>query len=286
MPPSHRSQRGISQIELLASLAIAAILMTAVGTAMYQGINAWSASNERNELNRQAQFTMQRITAAVSGTKHLLIPLAENTATTWSESIRNTLAVTLDPTLDRDGDGFADADNDKDGKVDEDLPADNSNDGVAGIIGLDSNGDGMLNNGAVGDNDEDGKSGEDPVNGMDDDGDGPVDEDIPAHMAGGAQGLPFQDDDGDGKTNEDWYDMVAYYLKNGSLIERMPNINPVDGRDFSEHTIADHVTTFRVQRLPPNPNDRSVVLDITLTLTGASGQQVSLTTRLRVGGGQ
>ena len=245
MRPTHRPQRGISQAELLASLAIAAILMAAVGTAMYQSMNAWSASNERNELNRQAQLAMQRITAAVLGTKHLLIPLAENPATAWSESIRDVLAVTLDPTLDRDGDGFADADND-----------------------------------------EDGQSGEDPVNGTDDDGDGSIDEDIPAHMVGGAQGVPFQDDDGDGKTNEDWYDVVAFYLKNGSLIERMPNINPVDGRDYTERAVADHVTSFRVQRLPPNLNDRSVVLNITLVLTGASGQQVSLTTRLRVGGGQ
>jgi hypothetical protein len=257
-----------------------------VGTALYQSMDAWSASNERNELNRQAQLAMQRVTAAVLGTKHLLIPLAENPATAWSESIRNVLAVTLDPTLDRDGDGYADADNDKDGKVDEDLPADNTNDGVAGIIGLDSNGDGLVNNGSVKDNDEDGQSGEDPLNGLDDDGDGSVDEDIPAHMVGGAQGNTYQDDDGDGRTNEDWYDVVAYYLNNGSLIERMPNINPVDGRDYTERSIAEHVTSFRVQRLAPNPNDRSVVLDITLTLTGASGQQVSLTTRLRVGGGQ
>jgi len=284
--PSHPSQRGISQTELLASLAIAAILMAAVGTAMYQSMNAWSASNERNELNRQAQLAMQRVTAAVLGTKHLLVPLAENPATAWSEAVRDVLAVTLDPTLDRDGDGFADAYNDKDGKVDEDLPADNDNDGVAGIFGLDSNGDGLVNNGAAGDNAEDGQSGEDPVNGTDDDGDGSIDEDIPAHMAGGAQGVPFQDDDGDGRTNEDWYDVVAYYVKNGSLVERMPNINPVDGKDYTERAVADRVTTFRVQRLPPNPNDRSVVLDITLVLTGASGPQVSLTTRLRVGGGQ
>jgi type II secretory pathway pseudopilin PulG len=283
--PPPRRPRGISQIELLASLAIAAVLMVSVGTAVLQAMNAWSASDERNELNRQAQFAMQRITAAVLGSRRLLIPLAENPTTAWSESIRDVLAVTLDPTLDRDGDGFADADNDKDGKVDEDLPADNTNDGVAGIVGLDSNGDGLVNNGNVKDNDEDGQNGEDPLNGVDDDGDGSIDEDIPAHMAGGAQGVPFQDDDGDGQDDEDWLDVVAYYVNNGSLIERMPNINPASGNDYSEHAIASRVTTFRVQR-SYTAGDRAVVLDITLVLTGASGQQVSLTTRLRVGGGQ
>lgn len=81
----------------------------------------------------------------MSRTRWLVLPLAENPNTPWSESDRDpgVLAVTLDPTLDSDGDGIMDADNDGDGLIDEDIPEDNNFDWAAGILGIDD-GDGEV----------------------------------------------------------------------------------------------------------------------------------------------
>ena len=93
----------------------------------------------------------------VEASTRLMVPLEVTTAT------RDVLAVALPPGLNRNGDGYADADN-KNGVVDDDLPADETNDGGAGIIGIDDDGDGLVDNGAsFTDNDENGTIGSAPV---------------------------------------------------------------------------------------------------------------------------
>ena len=117
-------------LEVLVALAIAALLLVALGGVVGQSLQAWTATRERNQLAREARFAMDRMLAAVGGTSRLMIPMPEDPGTAHSESVREVLAVSLDPTLDRDGDGFADADNDQDGRLDEDPPEDLDGDGV------------------------------------------------------------------------------------------------------------------------------------------------------------
>jgi hypothetical protein len=112
---------------------------------------------ERATLQRDARLALERIAAMVEASTRLMVPLEVTTAT------RDVLAVALPPGLDRNGDGYADADNNKNGVVDDDLPADETNDGGAGIIGIDDDGDGLVDNGAsFTDNDENGTIGSAP----------------------------------------------------------------------------------------------------------------------------
>lgn len=329
MNQNRTHQYGLSLLELLISLAIAALIMAGLAGIVNQTLNIEDVVRQRNDLTQQARFAMQRMVTAIHGTQRLLLPLADNPATNWRENVREetvpasppegssirataVLALTLSPLQDRDGDGFMDADNDKDGLIDEDIGFDNNADHASGIAGIDDDGDGLIDESSVEDDDEDqdnvGTKDEDPINGLDDDGDGSIDEDAGADMNGDLQpGSATVDDDGDGLTDEsnkedddedednrgtkdeDWFDSMVFSLNAGKLIERQPAFSDlngdskIDGADFTESTIAEKVTRFRVERIPQG-GYRAMLLDITLELTGASGESVRLNTRVRVGG--
>jgi hypothetical protein len=285
---------------------------------------------------------MDRMLSAVRKSNRLLLPLADNPATGWREHVRvqtvpastpetgsllatAVLAVTLPAHVDLDADGWADANNDRDyldlngnsirdpdepERIDEDLPNDNSNDAAPGIIGIDDNGDGLVdvsaNPSPAEDNDEDGLTTEDSIGGGDADGDGARDEDIHQDMnkdsAPGIAGVdddldgnidegPDRDDDEDGATNEDWFDPLVFRLQGSELIERHPvpyDVNAdsvVDGLDFIESVIAENVTRFRVQRVPAPPGG-SVTVDLVLVSTSPAGDRIRLHSIARVGGFQ
>ena len=199
--PSPVSQAGLTLAELLIAIAIGGLLLAGLSGVAGGALRAEAAARERNALETDARLAMQRMVAAVAGTRRLLLPLAENPATGYSESIRDpgVLAVTLDWSIDRDRDGFADADNDKDGRIDEDPSGDFSNDAANGIVGIDDDNDGAVDEGGVdgsgvaADDDEAGGFDEDPENGLDDDADGMVDEDAAKDRNNdGAPGLPIR----------------------------------------------------------------------------------------------
>ncbi len=218
------------------------------------------------------------------------------------------LTVTLPAYVDLDFDGVPDADDDGDGQIDEDLPNDNHHDFFPGIMLIDDDGDGSVDDGTGwAEDDEDGLVNEDPLDGIDNDGDGSIDEDPPSDNTGdGCSGLCSIDDDGDGQVDEgsiddddedggtfdDPYDPVVFYLNSGTLVERTPvpwnedgistPDGPVDGRDFVASAIAENVTRLRFERLPMRNGIQLV--DITLELTGANGQTVSLNRRVSIGG--
>lgn len=319
MPPYRKAQRGFTLVEMLVSLIIAALLLTAMTGLVNAVYESRNDTGMANDATRDARFAMQRMVTAVLGTERLMLPLADNVNTNWREHVREqtvpasppegdsalataVLAVTLDPDLDIDADGFADSDNDEDGRTDEDIGNDNTADGASGIIGIDDDGDGLVDEPEPGsidkDNDEDGFPTEDHIDGVDNDGDGRIDEDIQQDMnRDNAPGIVGFDDDGDGSVdegqnkdddedgsnNEDWYDPVVFFLNGATLIERRPNLNPADGTDFSEHVIAENVSRFRVERIP-DTGKRAVLVDITLEVQRADGEIVSLNTRVRVGG--
>ena len=319
------TQSGYTLMELVIGVGIAALLLAALQQMLSIGLSAAALGEERTELVRDARFAMARMVDAVNDSENLLIPLSDDPNTALDESLREqtvpaspppmgsflataVLAVTLSHSQDLDGNGIFDADNDGDGKFDEDLPADIHNDGKAGVRDFDDDGNGIKDSmlSPAGDDDESSmtQQSEDPINGMDDDRDGSIDEDPGAdNNADGCSGLCGVDDDGDGnidesgaadddedgQSNEDWFDPVVFYLNGSALVERraVPWDNNgdivVNGWDYVESIIADQVTLLRFHRLPWSGGGQLV--DITLELTGPSGETISLNTQLRLGGG-
>ena len=323
-------QRGLTYVEMLLTVAMTSVIVLALMGVVNTATQTGNEVKERNSVTRQARFALDRMTRIVSHTPRLLLPLGNNPATDWPENLREqtdppsppqgsstlataVLAVTLPSYVDLDGNGIADADNDADGRIDEDIPADNNLDGGPGIVLIDDNGDGSVDEtgGAKPeeDNDEDGQKNEDWLNQVDDDGDGAIDEDVEDDSnddgKAGIKGVDDdndgsvdegdkKDDDEDGVKDEDWYDSVVFFLRVGSsgqlaLIERTPvpwDINAdaaVDGKDYRETELAQGVSHFRVERMETATG--VTLVDLTLALTNAdSGETISLQTRVRVGG--
>jgi hypothetical protein len=311
---------------MMLSVAITAVIMVALMGVVNTASETSDQVRERNDLTRQARFALQRMVRFAGHSRRLLLPLRDNPASNWPENIREqtippsppvgdstfataVLAVTLPSFVDLDQNGFPDADDDEDGLIDEDLPNDNQHDFFPGIMGIDDDGDGGVDEGAGwAEDDEDGVENEEPLDGSDNDNDGNVDEDTASDSNGdgcpGACGVDddgdgfidegsADDDDEDGGTFDDPYDPVVYYLSGSSLIERMPvpwNTDgisvpdgPVDGRDFEESAIAQNVTRLRFERL--DDGTALELVEILLELTDPdSGESISLQTRVRIGG--
>jgi prepilin-type N-terminal cleavage/methylation domain-containing protein len=297
--------KGFTLLELLTAVTLTVVLLVGLNTAVGLALEQSGIQEERRELTRQAEFAMAAISRAVLGSDRLLVPMPENPGTAEIESIRSELLVTLNKFIDRDADGFVDVDNDKDGRIDEDPSGDMNNDNAHGVMLADDDNDGLVDENTSGDpmnrfdDDEDGALNEDPLNNVDDDGDQRIDEDVGGDANGdGCPGVCGVDDDGDsnfdegfatdddedGASDEDWLDVVRFHVDNGELKEILPAIDPVDGQDVTEHVLATGVTNFRVERLS-TASRRATVVDVQLTLTGASGEAVTLKTRLRLGRG-
>lgn len=238
----HRKQ-GLALPELLVATAIGALLMLALAGTLDGLRQTDTQLAGRALLQRDARLALARIASMVEGSRRLLVPL-ETTTTTG-----DVLAVALPPGLDRNNDGFADADNDHNGIPDDDLPADATRDGAAGIKGIDDNGDGGIDNGSNTDNDENGTLGDAPVS---------------------------------PKSGADWIDPVVYRVDRGQLLERLPNINPSSGADYTERPIADKVVRLEVTRIATG-NRRTREILVSLTLGDPAGETATWTRRLRLG---
>lgn len=319
-------QAGISLVEILVTTVLASLLLVGVQQLLALGMQSKASISQHIDLNREARFAMAHMVKAVRDTNRLLLPLADNPLTNYDENLRMqtvpasppqgsstlataVLAVTVSPLQDLDADGIMDADNDGDGRIDEDLPEDNQNDGKAGIRDFDDDGNGIKDHylSPAGDDDESNNlaENEDAFNGIDDDGDGSIDEDPGADNNGdSAPGIAGVDDDGDslidegsiddddedGAVDEDWFDPVVFYLQGSNLLERRAvpwdenSDSVIDGRDFVESILANNVTLIRFERVALTGSQQLV--DITLTLTDQNGENLTLNTRIRVGGVQ
>ncbi len=167
--------------------------------------------------------------------------------------------------IDNDGDGAIDLEDS--GCDSPDDPDERSNQVAQCRDGIDNDGDGSIDEDPGPDMNGDLSPG---VAGVDDDGDGFTDE--------GSIG----DDDEDGSIDEDWLDTVVYFLSGTDLIERHPNLDPADGTDYTERTLAKNVSTFRVERLSRGIN-RNDLIELTLGLS-AERTSVQVKQRVRVGG--
>lgn len=319
-----RRNAGFTLIELLVALALASAILLGTSGLVKNVIGTVDIVDERNQLQQDARFAMQRMTMAVDGTQKLILPMPDKSFTDWRENVREetvpasppegssikataVLVVTLGATVDLDADGIADADNDGDGRIDEDLPHDIANDFDPGIHLIDDGGDGLVDEGFYADWDDDesfNQVDEDPVNGVDDDADGVTDEDPGADMnADGAPGFAGVDDDGDGQidegsaddddedgtVDEDWLDAVVFFLQGDNLVERHPvPWDETANGSISGRDFVESVIAENVTRFRverPVPNSPGhQLVNLTLELTGPGGSVVSLTNRIRVGG--
>ena len=314
--------RGYTLVELLMAVVIAGMLMLGLSGVASQAIQTHDMVREKNRLTDQARFAMQQMVRTVSHSRLLLLPLDDKPTSNWLENVREetvppttptddsskytaVLAVTLPAYQDLDGDGFADADDDRDGRIDEDLEPNKTYSQAPGIYLIDDDGDGQVDEGTGADDDESSTVNDDPINGVDDDGDNNIDEDPSNDM--NADGCPgvcgvdddadgsvdegnINDDDEDGQQDEDWYNAVVFHFDNGTLKARTPvpwdesGTGGITGQDFITSDIADNVSRFRVERVP-GVSGGSRLVDLTLELTSPlSGETVSLHTRVRVGG--
>ncbi len=88
-------------------------------------------------------------------------------------------------------------------RIDEDPHDDMNVDNASGVRGVDDDGDGSVDEGGDHDDDEDGVDHEDPLDGKDNDGDGSIDEDLDKDaQRDGKPGIAGMDDDGDGLVDE------------------------------------------------------------------------------------
>lgn len=313
-------------VELMLAMAITSILVIGLGSVVTQALNSSDTVTRKNSLQSDARFAMQQMINALHGSSQLLLPLKDNPATDWPEHIREqtvpasapigsstlataVLAVTLPHSIDLDGNGVADADNDGDGRFDEDLGDDANNDGMPGIAGIDDDGDGSIDeidglDFPERDDDEDGVRDEDVPDGLDDDADGSEGEDNRADMNGdSSSGLASVDDDGDGsideghqhdddedgQQDEDPLDSVVFYLENEQLIERTPvpwdtnGDSLVSGADFIATPIASRVNRLRIERIAVS-DENTILVDITLELMDSeTGERFSLNSLVRLG---
>ena len=211
---------GFSLIELLVAVMLAAVLMAGLGGVAGLATSTQDMVHERNELTRQARFAMEQMVRSVGHSPQILLPLVDKPASSWRENVREetvpasppegssskataVLAIASPLYMDLDSDGFADADDDRDGRIDEDFTPNKFNNQAAGIYLIDDDGDGQVDEGTAADDDESSTVNDDPINGIDDDNDGNVDEDPPPDMnADGCSGVCGVDDDADGQVDE------------------------------------------------------------------------------------
>ena len=282
---------GVTLLELLLALAAGGALLVAIGGFLGNTINTWEIHRNKHALHQQMAFTMQRMQQMVKNSPRVLIPQVDDGA----KRERSILALEMPHSIDRNNDKIADADNDADGRINEDMGKDMTNDGAAGIVGIDDDGDGTADEGSHQDNDEDNQANEDSIDGIDNDGDGLIDEDADEDMnSDDSPGIKDVDDDGDGKVdegkkkdddedgkrNEDWLDIMLYRLDGNRIIERMPTIGASDGADYTERTLTSNVTGFSVVR---RTLGTTALIDINVSLALGS-ESLTSTLTVRLGG--
>jgi prepilin-type N-terminal cleavage/methylation domain-containing protein len=261
---TYESNAGLTLIELLLSIAIISLVAGICVQLVAGSLDSWRYGKGKADLLNTAELVLERMVTKVRSTSWVLLPLMISDPTdpgypSTSYYPRDILAVSMG--IDNDGDGLADEDPYRD------LDWNNK----PGLMGIDDNNDGTVDNGTGQDDDEDGASNEDPIDGLDNDGDGRVDED-PGSFFYNAVNV---DDDGDGAWDEDVFDPVIFYLTGSTLKERRDSYNFTT----MDTVIAEDVAEFRVLRRRINGN---TLIDIYLRLdNGKDSVEVGTTVLAR-----
>jgi prepilin-type N-terminal cleavage/methylation domain-containing protein len=210
------NEKGLTLVELLVTITILGIIAGAAIPLLSASLDANKQGTSRSQLYHEGLLAMERMTSGVKRCTFLLIPNAH-------KPTRDILAFS----------GLTNEDDDyyfNDPlfpKIDEDPRGEMSQDDAPGILGVDDDGDGLVDEELStehGDDDEDYALEEDPLNGEDDDGDGNIDEDT-GHDSNddGAPGIAEMDDNSDGVVDNGY--TAADDDEDGERNE--DNINPV-----------------------------------------------------------
>jgi hypothetical protein len=269
---NHPTAQGFSVVELTAALVIASLLLGGLYQLVLQTAAMRDDSERFNETVLEIRFALDRMARTAQASDRILLPLDPAT--------RSVFAVTLPASVDRDGNGIADADNDGDKLVDEDPGSDVTNDAQPGIILIDDDADGLTDEGVASDDDESGLANEDGLDNTDSDGDGRVDEDYGSLLA--------VNDDADSGTDEDWFDPVVYELSGTIITERMPvpwdadGNSTLNGKDYVTNTVLEGVTLFEARRQAIGVG--RTLLHLKISAQDATNNIHTLETSVRIGG--
>ena len=272
--------KGLTLLELLITISIMGIIATAAMPLLSTTLEAHKLGDARARLYQEGLLTMERMVVGVKKTTYLQIPNNHKPA-------RNMLAVANLVNEDNDfyfGDPLFP-------RIDEDY-GDSFMWAGYGIIGVDDDGDGIIDNGATWrDDDEDGVSDEEILDGLDNDGDGNIDEDLSTDFTkDSAAGIMSMDDDGDtqvdessnpnplGDEDEDGpkkEDTVTFFLyTHDSATNTLRQIVRSNAGGITSNVIlSTHVTDFTATYYPPDVTNHPRI-SIALTLTGDEGDSV------------
>lgn len=306
-----RESTGFTLVEVLVAVLMTSLIVLGLSNVVSGTRLVGERAAVRAERLEEARFALDRMVRVIEDSSRLFIPRPDDPRTPQDESVRDpgVLALALPFNIDRDLDGVPDADNDGDGKFNEDPTGDLSGDSLPGIAYVDDDNDGQVDevhtqsSGPIDeDDDEDDFANEDDWNGIDDDGDGWIDEDPKKDLSGeGVAGLPGvdengdgiadnadkNDDDEDGQIDEDWIDVSVFRLVGTSLVERVVVPWDVDasfsvnGLDFYERTLVGGVAQFRVVHVP-QPAGLNPLIEISLVLAVPNDDPVVLGTQVRL----
>ena len=188
------AEEGLTLVELLMAIAIFGLIAAGATTLLSASLGAQAQGEASYKLYQEGLIIMERLTNEVKTTTLLHIP---NNHT----PIRTILAFS-DNTNDDDPDDYYFNDP-LFPRFDEDTDNQLFDDGF-GIPGLDDDGDGTVDDGAAKDDeDEDGTVDEEILDGLDNDGDGNIDEDLGSDSNQDSEpGISGIDDDGDSSVDE------------------------------------------------------------------------------------
>lgn len=140
-----RKQEGVTLLELMVVLAIGGAILLAVGSLVKSAMDTWNAGRAEAEARQGLEAALDQMEQAIRGASNVLV------------AADGILALDLDPTLDRNADGYPDADSNKNGLIDEEvrtlsgelltaniLPPDVTRDWAPGIKDVDDDRDGKI----------------------------------------------------------------------------------------------------------------------------------------------
>ncbi len=256
------SQQGLTLVELIVTSGIVAIIALAISALISVSLAAHESGTQRAALYREGLQVMERVTDAVRRSTWVAIPNGQ-------APVRDLLAVS----------GFINDDDDYYfddplfPRIDEDPRKNMNDDGFPGLRGIDDDLDGQVDE-VVGsspiDDDEDSSSDEDPVDRLDNDMDGSIDEDPSADINGdgysGIKGLDddgdglvdehgFRDDDEDGMINEDGTNEIIFWVPSGTTLRQDDHLGAI------QHILSERVTFFQATQV----TSQQILVEITLT---------------------
>jgi prepilin-type N-terminal cleavage/methylation domain-containing protein len=196
-----KAEKGLTLVELLMAIAIFGLIAAGAATLLSASLGAQVQGEANYKLYQEGLIIMERLTSEVKITTLLHIP--NHYPPPPDPPLPRTILAFSDNTNDDDDYYFGETGDPLFPRFDEDTDDQLFWAGF-GIPGLDDDGDGNIDDGAAKDDeDEDGTTDEEILNGLDDDDDGNVDEDLASDANQDSKpGISGMDDDGDSSVDE------------------------------------------------------------------------------------